>query len=119
MKNHSTLLHFETAKGHPALRTKEILESETEMAQVLPVPCCPLPFTPLSQNKNIWKVHSSWSWRILGIQVQKKSRLAACAPAVTTKLKEQCFLQIWGYQLETEWAVNCWNSIYFDGSCLA
>lgn len=38
MKNHLTLLHFEAAKGHPALQAEKILESATEMAHaVLPV----------------------------------------------------------------------------------
>lgn len=42
-KNHSILLHFEAAKGHPALRAEKILESEAEMAHViLPVHSCPL-----------------------------------------------------------------------------
>lgn len=42
MKNHLTLLHFEAAKGHPALRAEKILESATEMAHaVLPVHSCP------------------------------------------------------------------------------
>lgn len=47
MKNHSTLLHFETAKGHPALRAEKILESEIEMAYTVQGAPCPLLPTPI------------------------------------------------------------------------
>lgn len=53
-KNHSTLLHFEAAKGHSALRAEKIQESERETVHTAQGAPCPLLPTPilLTKKKN-------------------------------------------------------------------
>lgn len=126
MRNHSTLLHFEAAKGHPDLKSKEILESETEMAHTVQGAPCPLQPTPihlLSLSKEKQKIFESSQFLLMTNTVTPSPERARQTPVLLQLLpsrrNDSASCRSEGINWRLKCAINCWNSIYFNGSCVA